>query len=411
LVYHAGRLLALVESARPVEIALTPPQQQQQPQPQSTVGPYDFDGRLQHAFTAHPKKCPETGEMLFFCYSVQAKPYCQYAVVDEEGTLIRSVDVGVTAPCMMHDFAFTRNFSVLLDLPLEFKGENMAFGGEAFKFNSKRSSRFAVVPRHGTSAGDVVWFEGSACFMFHVDNAYEEVGPDGVTTIVMSGCRLPQFEMNFGDDALEGQSLYQWRFRMSPPAGAVGDGAAPGSVDNPLVAQERVLLQRAADFPQTNPFVQGKKHRFTYMAGSFSHNGERPSPHGMSKGPLFDSIIKVDHSLVPADRAATEEDGGACSSTVRLSNGVFCGEICFLASDRPGISASELEEDDGFLVTFAHDEVNQSSWLLIFNAQTMDAKPVASFKLPNRVPYGFHSLWVSDAEAASSSKPTPRAKL
>ena len=252
-----------------------------------------------------------------------------------------------------------------------------------------------------------MWFEASPCFMFHVSNAFEEVGPDGVTTIVVLGCRLPQFEMNFGDDALEGQALYEWRFVLSQAAAPAARAAG-----QPLpVAEERVILQTAADFPQTNPLFQGKKHRYTYMAGNIPRT--RRSAVNAPAGPLFDSVMKVDHSLVPADGPALQEGGGGDGSgacqTIFLPEGVYCGETCFLASDRPGRNAAELDEDDGFLVTFAHDENNQTSWLLVFDAKTMDTTPVASFKLPNRVPYGFHALWVSDTEVTSST--SVRAKL
>ena len=34
-------------------------------------------GQVQHAFTAHPKRDPETGELFYFGYSVERKPYCE----------------------------------------------------------------------------------------------------------------------------------------------------------------------------------------------------------------------------------------------------------------------------------------------------------------------------------------------
>lgn len=64
VVNHAGRTLALVESSLPYEITTE----------LDTVGPYDFDGRLATAMTAHPKICPETGELHFFGCA-QREPY------------------------------------------------------------------------------------------------------------------------------------------------------------------------------------------------------------------------------------------------------------------------------------------------------------------------------------------------
>ena len=58
IVSHGRKLLALEETHLPVEIA----------DDLSTVGPYDFGGKLATSMTAHPKTCPRTGELLFFGY-------------------------------------------------------------------------------------------------------------------------------------------------------------------------------------------------------------------------------------------------------------------------------------------------------------------------------------------------------
>jgi carotenoid cleavage dioxygenase-like enzyme len=50
-------------------------------------------------------------------------------------------------------------------------------------------------------------------------------------------------------------------------------------------------------------------------------------------------------------------------------------------------------DDDGFLVTFVHDEGSGQSYLGIWDAKTMDDAPLARVALPARVPYGFHALW------------------
>jgi carotenoid cleavage dioxygenase-like enzyme len=77
-VFHANRLLALVESSLPTEL---------DPRTLATRGLYDFGGRLAGAMTAHPKLDPENGEMLFFGYS-PFPPYLQYFVVDRGGDLV-----------------------------------------------------------------------------------------------------------------------------------------------------------------------------------------------------------------------------------------------------------------------------------------------------------------------------------
>ena len=68
---HAGRIWALEEGHLPYELS-----------PElDTIGCDDFGGRLTTAFTAHPKLCPETGELHFFGYGV-LPPYLTYHVLD-----------------------------------------------------------------------------------------------------------------------------------------------------------------------------------------------------------------------------------------------------------------------------------------------------------------------------------------
>ena len=58
-------------------------------------------------------------------------------------------------------------------------------------------------------------------------------------------------------------------------------------------------------------------------------------------------------------------------------------------------------EDDGYLITFVHDENahgEAGSELVIYNARTMSNQPVARVPMPQRVPYGFHSTWVPEHE-------------
>ncbi|HYC24074.1 MAG TPA: carotenoid oxygenase family protein [Candidatus Bathyarchaeia archaeon] len=114
IVFHAGRLLALVESSLPTELV---------PGTLETVAPYDFDGRLGSPMTAHPKIDPESGEMLFFGYSA-FPPYLQLHVADAGGRLVRSEAIDVEWPSMMHDFAITREHVVFILCPVVFSFEN-----------------------------------------------------------------------------------------------------------------------------------------------------------------------------------------------------------------------------------------------------------------------------------------------
>ena len=61
-----------------------------------------------------------------------------------------------------------------------------------------------------------------------------------------------------------------------------------------------------------------------------------------------------------------------------------------------------VDEDDGWLVMYVHDEsytatdVNGRTECVIIDAQDVEAGPVATILLPERVPYGAHCMWRAD---------------
>ncbi len=136
IVGHAGRLLALEEGHFPyvVDGHL------------ETLGSIDFGGALAGPFTAHPKICPATGEMLAFGYSF-LEPYLTYHRVSADGRLVQSEPITVGAPTMMHDFNVTRNHIVIMDLPAVFDLELAIRGEMPITWGRDHAARLGVMPR------------------------------------------------------------------------------------------------------------------------------------------------------------------------------------------------------------------------------------------------------------------------
>ena len=58
--------------------------------------------------------------------------------------------------------------------------------------------------------------------------------------------------------------------------------------------------------------------------------------------------------------------------------------------------SADAAEDDGWVLSIVYDAGSDSSDLVVLDAQDFSGEPVASVRLPQRVPFGFHGNWVPD---------------
>lgn len=337
VVWHAGRLLALWEAGPPHAL---------DPRTLETLGPLDFGGKLVGPMTAHPKLDPETGEMLFFGYS-PLPPFLRYHVADASGRLVRSVDVDVPVATMMHDFITTKRHVVFMVCPATFRLENLEKGGSPIGWEPELGTQIGVMPRDGGSA-DVKWFRADPCYVFHPLNAYE----DG-QRIVADVCRyprLPLFDAGTQIEAIEDGGARLTRWTLDLAGGAV---------------KEEQLDDLNSEFPRLDERRTGLAYRHGYAGALVPAEGETNG---------FNAIVHWD--LAAGKRREH-----------RLPEGDAAGEPVFVPR------APDSPEGDGVLVTLVYRAAERRSDLLVLDAQDVAAPPLATVRLPHRVPFGFHGNW------------------
>ncbi|CEG01621.1 Carotenoid oxygenase [Ostreococcus tauri] len=372
LKYHGGRLLSLFESGSPYELAVDPLL--------TTKGLCDFNGSFTTAdfwagnFTAHPKICPLTKELIYMGYNLVAlgpeqegQTTITVGAIDEKsGKRTRKRTFKVDRPSMQHDVAITPTKIVLIDGPLIFNLSRVIQGGLPFSFEKESTLRVGYVPREGDDGP--YWIDtDETCFAYHVVNAYEEG-----SKLVLDVCKSD--ETNALGMCQESQAT-----RSTPSANPVCAGRDVAALwrweldtaSKSLISSTR-MCEQPSDFPCINRDFTGLKYRYAYSV-AYKAGTE---PKDRMDIPTFDAVLK--HDL----------DTGV-TTRYDLGDGKTCGDIVFVPSEEP------KSEDDGYLLVLTHiegDDPRAELLVLDVSKEVMTEQCVVN--IPVRVPYGFHCEYI-----------------
>ncbi len=336
----------------------------------NTLGKLEHDPRLVGLqISAHSRVDESTGEFMFFAYGNRA-PYMHYGVIGADGAVKTFIPVPLPGPRLPHDCAVTPNYTILHDFPLVNNPEALKQGRYSLEFHQDWPTRYAVIPRHGTT-DQIRWFEFEPRYMLHVANAWEEVNARGETEVVMIG--TPYVMPRDYDGSLDVKrllftvgtqgtdyELYQWRMNL------VTGETKEGVVDDVL----------NSEFPMINTAWQGRKNRFSY-------NVLMGRPRTLEQ-PRFSGLVKYDF-----------DTGGAVA--YHPGEGFWFSEAPFAPRD------GATEEDDGYVVGFVWNGLAERSEVWVTDARDVSKGPVARVIMPVRVPHGFHSCWVREAQLQAAA--------
>lgn len=356
VVFHNGKLLTTwYLSGKPYAV---------DPLNLETEGPARFGSFKK--ISAHPKVDPVTGEMVIFDYN-PLPPYFTMGVLSKSGELIHSAEIPYEGPRLQHDIAITRNHTIVMDLSMMWDPDLLKKGVTRVGFFRDKPTRFGVIPRFGK--GDAIkWFETPACFMYHTINAWEE-GDE----IVMMGCRIDNplaFDPHNPKAIAKVPTIgflrlepYLCRWRMNLRTGQI---------------RSELLDDVPTEFPRMDNRVLGRKSRYSY--------NPRLAPLDTL---LFDGFVRYDF-----------ETGQ--SLTYNYPKGCYGGELVFCAREGSE-GARDIDDADGYLMTYVVNEATGRSELQIFDAHAIDEGPITRAEVRDRVPTGFHAWWVDgkDLEGAS----------
>lgn len=335
---HAGGAYALVEAgSTPVRFGEMLDEQRFD----------DFGGTLPASFTAHPRRDPVTGELHAICYEATNPTQVRHNVIAADGRVRRSVVIPVRDGPLIHDCAITARYVIVLDLPLTLSLRVVLSGhGFPYRWNPAHPARLGLLPREG-EAEDIVWIALDPCFVFHTVNSYDR--EDGCVVLDVIAYPAMFGGDNDGPDIMP-RGLERW---IVDP---VSRSVSISTID--ATPQE---------FPVIDGRRQGLQHRFAYTLGL---------------PPTLGDQMLGDEPLIRHDLAAGSR------TTHRFGAGRIPGEFVFVSR------SAQAEEGDGWLIGLVINADQRTTDLEIIDAMAFEEPPVATIRLPHRVPPGIHGAWL-----------------
>lgn len=336
---HAGAIWAVVEAGSyPARID----------ENLETIAHDPFGGSLKGSFSAHPHLDVETGELHAICYDGTDQNMIRHVVVDAQGKVRREEPIHVQHGPSIHDCMITANYVIILDLPVTFSMQALLAGyGFPYAWNPSHKARVGLLPREGKN-DDIIWCDVAPCYVFHPANAYE--APDGTVVLDVCAHRTMFADSTQGPDS-DACPLERWTIHP----------------DKRSVVRT-VIDDAPQEFPRPNERHIGKPYRYAYTLAL---------PEG--RDPAFVNGTRLfKHDLTERRREVHD-----------FGEGHVPGEFVFVPR------AKGAAEDDGWLMGYVIDVAADATDLVILDAQKFEDAPLASIRIPHRIPPGFHGNWIA----------------
>lgn len=348
---HKGLVLALKEDSPPVALDL---------ETLETVDPvYTFDGQLprDRAFTAHPKICSKTGNIVAFGYEADGFGSASVALfeIDRSGRKVWETKVPVPYCGLLHDFAVTENHIAIFVVPLAYDPDQLQRGGIHWSWDKTRKTYFGWFRRYGDGK-DLKWIEGPAQSGTHTMGAFEDGNRIYLDTEMTAGNPFPFMPNKDG----------------SPPD-------LPGSVSTlHRISANLSGKNKGYDVQQLYPL-------------------QAPLP---KQDDRYNTMpYRYGYAACPDPKAAPGEAAGSCYARMDVQKGTYA-----LWNAGPKVSLAEpvfapknvnAREGEGYLMGVAyHYEENLRSDLVILDAERVEEGPIARVKLPLQASPQVHGWWV-----------------
>ena len=350
-IFHGGRLFALKEDSRPIEV---------DPETMETIGEWDFNGKLKsETMTAHPRYEPDTGYLHSYGYEADglASKMISYFVIDRDGELIREEWFEAPFCSLVHDFLVTEKHVIFPLSPTTCDFDRVKEGGPHWVWDPNLPTYVGIMPRDGT-AKDMRWFKGPPTSSFHFMNAYTEGDKVHMDFGYAKTNQFP-FIRAVSNVEFNPQDMMVPYVRWTFDLGSDSD------------TWEERPLGMGGDFPR----VADKDHMKDYEIGYYLNYVPENGP------PIMAGPVMVAFNTISRINVKTGE-----LRSFSLGPGTTCNEHIHVPSSKPG--------HEGYLIYISDDANTTLAEVIILEAEHPEKGPLARIKMPIRLRAQVHGNWV-----------------
>ena len=308
-----------------------------------------FNNTLDYPMSAHPR-VDENGDLLFHSYTVTSHIVKQSGPM-KVGRFSKDFGQVVSYFCptpegqkhisFAHNLIFTKNFIIVYDCSVHFDPKAMFEGGSFFRTNPNYNLKFGIIPKSATSRDEVIWVDtGKPGGIVHPLNSWEE--DDGTIVIWTPFCDNLVLDLE-DENGINKFSMIE--FRIDPNTRQI----TKETIDDSVNVEFSVV-------PQMGQFV-----RYGYTA---IQDASTPGEGSFSGFCVWDMAKRKLHATISYDGSGGE----------------------------PAV----IQSTSGKSYVGAYVQKDEESFFELYDGETTNL--VTSLRMPGRVPFGFHGLWVKGDE-------------
>jgi all-trans-8'-apo-beta-carotenal 15,15'-oxygenase len=355
--YWGGKVISCYETGTPYCL---------DPHTLTTVGPEDFNGRLQLGCLAAHFRI-DVKKNVLVCLSIRPgvgrPPSLVLYEFDPHWKLLAEQTHHIEGLNYAHDFLLLKDYYILHMTPfVDVSSIISAIGiytgwstvGGQMKYYPHLPSRFVVIPRHsGAKYQAIMYFDTEPFHIFHFGTA-EQTGDEISFTAV---CLGKGFDMTFSHkvwlsnaDVAPGR-MYSFRLKLAE-----------------RTCKGEQVDRASVEFPTVHPYRHGEKGgRFSYLMASDRNNQNLP----------YRDVVKFD--VLGKDRQVWYSHG--C-----LGEPVFVPRLGWKGATRG-------KEDDGYVIVQLYVPERHITEFVVLDARSLTKGPLARIVLRHHIPFGFHGTF------------------